>query len=73
MAYRPYPNVDRALKQLDRHYPDPPAIEMPEGLRLLAKSFAQLRANTRRAAKQGFGAGRYVLSTRRPGVVSAAS
>ncbi len=72
MAYRPYPTVDRAMHQLARHYPDPPApvLAMPECLRPMAESFAQLRANARRAARQGFGAGAYVLSTRRLGVVS---
>ncbi|MFI0135563.1 hypothetical protein [Streptomyces luteogriseus] len=67
MSYRPYPNRERALKQLDRHYP--PVIEL-ECLRPMADSVAKLRANTQRAAGQGFGAGTYVLSTRRPGVVS---
>lgn len=67
MTFRPYPSVDRAMHQLARHYPDPPApvLEMRECLRPMADSFAQLRA-----AGQGFGAGAYVLSTRRPGVVS---
>lgn len=73
MAYRPYPNVDRALNQLDRHYPDSPAAEMPEGLRQLGASFTRLRENTQRSAEQGFGMGTYVLSTRRPGVVSGPS
>lgn len=73
MAYRPYPNVDRALNQIDRHYPNPPATEMPESLRPMAESFARLRENTRRAAEQGFGTGTYVLSTRRPGIVSGPS
>lgn len=69
MTFRPYPNVDRAMNQLARHYPDPPA-EAPECLRPVANSFAQLRAASQRAAGQGFGAGTYVLSTRRLGVVS---
>lgn len=68
MSHRPYPNVDRALNQIGRHYPDPPAVEL-ECLRPLAESFTKLRENTRRAAEQGFGVGTYVLSTRRPGVV----
>lgn len=73
MSYRPYPNVDRALGQLARHYPDLPATEMPEVLRPLAESFDRLQQNTRRAAEQGFGVGTYVLSTRRPGVVGGPS
>lgn len=43
MAYRPYPNVDRSLRQLDRHQPPAPAMEMPECLRPMAESFARLR------------------------------
>ena len=68
MNHRPYPNVDRALRQIGRHYPDPPVVEL-ECLRPMAESFTKLRENTRRAAEQGFGVGTYVLSTRRPGVV----
>ncbi|WP_369167747.1 hypothetical protein AB5J49_07765 [Streptomyces sp. R28] len=73
MAHRQYPNVDRALNQIGRHYPDPPATEMPKGLRQLGESFAPLRRNIRRAAEQGFGMGTYMLSTRRPGGVSGPS
>lgn len=73
MGYRPYPNAERALKQLDRHYPPAPAIPMPHALRAVGESFGRLRENAQRAAGQGFGAGRYVLSTRRPGVVSGGS
>jgi hypothetical protein len=72
MAYRPYPNVDRALRQIGRHYPPVPVIQL-ECLRPMGDSFAKLRANARRAAGQGFGGGVYVLSTRRPGVVSGGS
>jgi hypothetical protein len=68
MSYRPYPNPKRALKQLDRHYPPAPVIQL-ECLRPMAESFAKLRVNAQRAAGHGFGAGTYVLSTR-PGVVS---
>lgn len=73
MAYRPYPNVDRALKQLDRHYPPAPVPSLPPALRAVGDSLGQLRENTRRAAGQGFGSGTYVLSTRRPGAVSGPS
>lgn len=69
MNHRPYPSIDRALKQLDRHYPDPPAVGAPEVLSPLVDSFARLRENTRRAVGQGLGAGTYVLSTRRPSIV----
>lgn len=70
MTYRPYPSVDRAMSQLARHYPDPPEASVLECLRPVADSFDRLRVNARRAASQGFGAGTYVLSTRRLGVVS---
>jgi hypothetical protein len=69
MSYRPYPNAERALKQIDRHYPPAPVIHL-ECLRPMAESFAKLRTDTQRAARQGFGAGIYVLSTRRLSVVS---
>jgi hypothetical protein len=72
MSYRPYPNPERALKQLDRHYPPAPVIQL-ECLRPMAESFAKRRVDTQRAARQGFGAGTYVLSTRRPSVVSGPS
>ncbi|WP_328336701.1 hypothetical protein [Streptomyces violaceus] len=73
MAHRPYPNAARALKQLDRHYPPAPVIPMPPALRAVGESIDRLRENAQRAAGQGFGAGTYVLSTRRPGVVSGGS
>ncbi|MEU9470395.1 hypothetical protein AB0D78_28020 [Streptomyces avermitilis] len=64
MLHRPYPNVDRALRQLARHahpVPDSPTLEC---LRPLADSLTRLRVNTRRAAEQGFGVDSYRLSTR---------
>lgn len=64
MAYRPYPNIDRALRQLARHaqpVPDSPTLEC---LRPLADSLAKLRVNAQRAADQGFGLDEYRLSTR---------
>lgn len=69
MAYRPYPNVDRALSQLGRHYPGAPLVEL-ECLRPMADSFTRLRGNARQALAMADAAGRYVLSTRRPGAVS---
>jgi len=60
MAYRPYPNVDRALHQIGRHYPEPPRVEL-ECLRPVGE-------NTRRALAGAEAAGFYVLSTRRPSV-----
>lgn len=74
MAYRPFPNVDRALSQVRRHQPNAPVIPMPEGLRQFGQSMTRLRANTRRAAEQGFGmvADTYLLSTR-PRIVGGGS
>jgi hypothetical protein len=67
MAYRPYPNVDRALHQIGRHYPEPPRVEL-ECLRPVGEAFTRLRENTRRALAGAEAAGFYVLSTRRPSV-----
>ena len=68
MAYRPFPNVDRALSQVRRHQPNASVIPLPECLRPMADSLAAVRANTRRAAEQGFGMtpGEYRLLTRPP-------
>ena len=65
MAYRPYPNVDRAWNQLQRHYPAELEGQTPEAFRPMLASFAQLRENTRLAAKQAVRAlGEYQISTR---------
>lgn len=64
MTYRPYPNADRALRQISRHYPDEPVISMAECLRPMAESFTKLRVHVQRAADKGFGVGEYRLSTR---------
>lgn len=65
MSYRPYPNADRALRQLDRH--TRPATPVPAALRAFDEGFAQLRENTRnRAPVQLFPVGEYRLWTRRP-------
>ena len=73
MSYRPYPNAERALKQLDRHYPAAPVIPMSPALRSVSDGFQRIRSGLQYAAGQGFGASAYVLSTRRPGVVSGPS
>lgn len=77
MAYRPYPNVDRALRQLTRHRK--PVAEVPSALRPLVTAMAQMRAESRRVlaawrpdfamdARTGsvtpFPVGEYRLSTR---------
>ncbi|MFF7142218.1 hypothetical protein ACFZB5_13350 [Streptomyces nodosus] len=76
MAHRPYPNRERALNQLGRHYPEPPLVEC---LRPMGEAFTKLRA-----AAAGWRpdfvmdgetgqiapfVGDYQLSTRHPGVV----
>ncbi|MDH6448142.1 hypothetical protein M2155_000550 [Streptomyces sp. SAI-119] len=74
MAYRPFPNVDRALSQVRRHQPDASVIPLPECLRPMTDSLAAVRVNTRRAAEQGFGMtpDEYRLSTR-PRIVGGGS
>lgn len=51
MAYRPYPNADRALRQLDRHYPTAPEAPVLEYLRPTAASFHRLRENAARVVQ----------------------
>ncbi|WP_217235485.1 hypothetical protein [Streptomyces sp. AC555_RSS877] len=65
MSYRPYPDRERALKQLDRHYPPAPVAALSPALQSVGEGFQQIRAGLRQAAEQGFGTGAYVLSTRR--------
>ncbi|MGW0585231.1 hypothetical protein ACWD25_57315 [Streptomyces sp. NPDC002920] len=69
MSYRPYPNTDRALRQLTRR--PSPEVEVPPALRPLAESMARLRVNTQRAVK-ALRVDTYRLSTR-PRVVSGGS
>lgn len=64
MAHRPYPNRERALNQLGRHYPGPP-VAVLECLRPLGEAFDRMRENARKAAADAETAGTYVLSTRR--------
>lgn len=66
MAHRPYPNVDRALNQIGRHYPEPPRVEL-ECLRPVGEVFIRMREGARGALADAE-PGRYVLSTRRPSV-----
>lgn len=65
MAHRPYPNADRALRQLARRAPAVPTLAMPECLRPMAESFARMRQRNRAVVTQ-FTVGEYRLSTRRP-------
>lgn len=83
MAYRPYPNVDRALRQLVRGRSVEPPSEFQ--LRLAAQAQAALEYADRvvspvaRGFREGLARwaepqpGRYVLSTRRPDTVSGGS
>lgn len=45
MTYRPYPDRDRALRQLARHYPGPPSLRdrdaYPSGMRRIDASSLQ--------------------------------
>ncbi|MER5903066.1 hypothetical protein ABT150_23655 [Streptomyces mirabilis] len=66
MAHRPYPNADRSLRQIDRHRPSAPTMPLPDCLRPLAASLAQLRVYNQRAAEQTPPVDEYRLSTRRP-------
>lgn len=65
MSHHPYPDVARALRQLNRHRQPAPVVEL-ECLRPIGEAIDRLRVNTRRAAGQGFGlkVGEYRLSTR---------
>ncbi|MFF0166864.1 hypothetical protein [Streptomyces prasinus] len=87
MAYRPYPNADRALRMVDRHrFEESPA---PVEQAPMATPFTIHLTEAAQAAAQALGAsvsealakmrqpqqlaGDYVLSTRRPGVVGGPS
>jgi hypothetical protein len=61
MAHRPYPNVDRALNRLRRHYPSVPVIPMSPAMQSAAEGFLRIRAGLQEAASR---AGTYVLSMR---------
>lgn len=49
MSYRPYPDADRALRQIGRHYSSVPLSELPEAWRQFGASFGRLHWQTRRA------------------------
>jgi hypothetical protein len=71
MAYRPYPNADRALAQVYRHAPADPETPALPALRPLAAAMGQLRERSRRAV-EAWPVGEYRLSTR-PRIVSGGS
>lgn len=67
MAHRPYPNRDRALRQLARHAPPAAAvIQTAECLRPMLDSLAKLRADVQGiiVTSAGFAVGEYRMSTR---------
>ncbi|NED31142.1 hypothetical protein [Streptomyces sp. SID8499] len=84
MTYRPYPNRDRALRMVDRHKFEEPPLAAPA---VTSSQLTWHLTETAQAAAQALGAsmaevfakmrqpqpGAYVLSTRRPGVVSPGS
>ncbi|MFJ3984466.1 hypothetical protein [Streptomyces fungicidicus] len=81
MAHRPYPNVDRALRQLDRgRRPEPPTefqLRLAEQAQAALETADRLVGPVVRNFREGLSRwaethepGRYVLSTRRPGIVS---
>jgi hypothetical protein len=65
MSYRPYPNADRALRQIDRHYAPPSQGRELECLRPLGEALAKLCMDSRRAV-EAWPVGEYRLSTRAP-------
>jgi hypothetical protein len=69
MSHRPYPNVDRALRQMARR--PTPDLEVPPALRPFIEGMRQIRENARLAV-EAWPADEYHLSTR-PGVVSGES
>lgn len=67
MAYRPYPVPDRALRQIMRRHRN----ELPLSLLAAAQPSGREVGERMRTAFAALpSAGTYVLSTRRPGVVS---
>jgi len=65
MNHRPYPNRDRALRQLHRHDPRRGLILVPPAVASLAEGMARLRKNTRKAlVAQAHWTGDKVMSTR---------
>ncbi|MGW2048515.1 hypothetical protein ACWCPF_25535 [Streptomyces sp. NPDC001858] len=69
MSHRPYPNRERALRQLERHVDPAPAIPAPTALLQFGESMARMREGARRVLAAQFAVDEYRLSTR-PGIVS---
>ncbi|MEU3613556.1 hypothetical protein ABZ725_14730 [Streptomyces sp. NPDC006872] len=68
MSHRPYPNRERALRQLGRHVDPAPTIPAPTALLQFGESMARMREGARRVLAAQFPVDQYQLSTR-PGVV----
>ena len=65
MPYRPYPNVDRALRQVARHVQPAPVIPMTPALRGAVAFMEQMRLSARRVLEaHGVPVDEYRLSTR---------
>jgi hypothetical protein len=83
MAHRPYPNVDRALRQLDRgSRPEPPTefqLHLAEQANAAMEYAGRVVGPVVQGMRESLAAwseqqpGRYVLSTRRPDTVSGPS
>jgi len=83
MSYRPYPNVDRALRHLDRgSRPEPPTefqLRLAEQANAAMEYAGRVVGPVMQGMREGLAdwserqPGRYVLSTRRPGTVSGPS
>lgn len=63
MVYRPYPNRERALAQVQRHTQPAPVIPLPPALQPLADGIAHFREGARRAV-EAWPVDEYRLSTR---------
>lgn len=65
MAHRPYPNPDRALRQLARHEAPPPPVPVTPGLLAVADFVNHVRSYGRHVVSSaGLPVGEYRLSTR---------
>jgi hypothetical protein len=65
MAHRPYPNRDRALRQLARHEPTTPPVPVTPGLLAVADFVGRMRGYGRHVVTSaGLPVGEYRMSTR---------
>lgn len=65
MAYRPYPNADRALRQLARHEQPAPPIAVTPALRATVEFVGEMQKFARQVvASAGYSVDKYRPSTR---------